>query len=82
MALKLDLTLQNGLTATDAIWKIGAVTVVPDEDAVASVHVYTNDEQHLLQTRCYTFTYSGGDVVAAATAHLKTLPEFAGAADV
>ena len=82
MAFQKNITLKDGSSVANAIWKVGAVTVVPDEEAAVAVHVYTNDEQHLLQTRCYTFTYSGGDAVSAATAHLKTLPEFAGAADV
>lgn len=82
MAFQMNITLEDGSNVADAIWKVGAVTVVPNEEAAVAVHVYTNDEQQLLQTRCYTFTYSDGDAVAAATAHLKNLPEFAGAADV
>ena len=82
MAFQMNITLEDGSNVADAIWKVGDVTIVPNEEAAVAVHVYTNDEQHLLQTRCYTFTYSGGDGVSAATAHLKALPEFAGATDV
>jgi len=82
MAFQLNITLEDGSNVTDAIWEVGTVTTVPNEKAAVAVNVYTNDRSRILQTRCYTFDYSDGDTVVAATNHLKTLSEFSEAIEI
>jgi hypothetical protein len=85
MALKKSFEVSPGLMAQDAYFRVSNVSIVRGEPAGATVQVFASEDhtQKPVQVRCYGFEYSldGANPIKQAYAHLKTLPEFAGATD-
>ena len=63
---------------------IKVATVSGNKDSISCcVNFQKDKDEQFLDSRSFTFTpsMSGGNFIAQAYAHLKTLPEFAGATD-
>ena len=88
MALRKNLTITKEnmsgvLSYGDAYWKVSTVSG-DKETLMVSVVVLTSSKSELLDERAYWFTpdLDGPNFIKQAYEHLKTLPEFADAADV
>lgn len=92
MALQKTLTLNNGISLTDAYIKIIGLDIPSAADiggqkkrfALVRTSIQANASGSLIQLHTCDFevSMSGDNFLAQAYTHLKTLPEFAGAADV
>lgn len=85
MALKKQFEISPGLVAADAYIVVTNVSVVKSEPSGITVNVYATQAttDTAIKVLCYAFEYQpdDGNVYAQAYAHIKTLPEFAGAVD-
>jgi hypothetical protein len=92
MALQKTITLNNGISLTDAYIKIIGLNIPSSVEIGGEkkrfAHVQTSIQANAtgslieLHTSDFEFDLNGGGALAQAYAHLKTLPMFAGAADV
>ena len=92
MALQKTITLNNGISLTDAYIKIIGLNIPSSAEiggekkrfAHVQTSIQANAEGSLIELHTSDFEVSmdGGNFLAQAYAHLKTLPMFSGATDV
>lgn len=83
MALQADFTTPHGITVPSAYCRVSDVSL--SKDAMSfSLWLYADKEKQPFEKKTFTSSYdiSGSNPIQQAYVHLKTLPEFAGAADV
>ena len=82
MALKQNTETQYGFVVSDAYIRVETANVSKDKMTFA-VSLYANKEKPFFDAKVFSCNYSidGANPIAQAYAHLKTLPEFAGATD-
>lgn len=83
MALKKTITTPHGIEIVDAYHRVEAVRLQGKTQIVFNVYVYADPTKLFIAESIETAPYdlAGGNPFAQAYDHLKTLPEFAGAAD-
>ena len=84
MALKADITLQNGLIAVGAYHRVEKVAVYNKHTINFALCSYTSDGGDLVDHKpmACVFDLSGSNPFVQSYEHLKTLPEFSSAEDV
>lgn len=92
MALQKTLTLNNGISLTDAYIKIIGLTIPSSAEiggekkrfAHIQTSIQANAEGSLIEMHASDFEVdmNGSNFLVQAYEHLKTLPDFAGATDV
>ena len=84
MSIKLDQTI-NGVSVTDCIITVGAMTISHDRSSLNfNVGFYATEGGPLLMEDYFVYaeyTLSGADPETQAYAYLKSLSRFSGAAD-
>lgn len=84
MALKLTVTSPQGFKAPDAYHRVESVTLPSKTSMEFMVHSYKSADAGVpFANEFYScpFDLAAGNPIAQAYSHLKTLPQFAGAAD-
>ena len=84
MALSKNITMQNGLAVDAAYHKVSAVRVNSKTDMTFWLSVKKEADLPDISSQSFNCNYNiaGDNPIKQAYEHLKTLPEFAGAADV
>jgi hypothetical protein len=84
MAIKKNFETQFGFTLVWAYHKVLSIKIENKTSMVFSIGIFVSAEKEIpAQTISYFCSYdlNGGNALMQAYEHLKTLPEFAGAAD-
>lgn len=84
MALKQTIQSNFGLEIPNAYHRIGRVQIVNKTELTFIVNAFVDDKANLpVESKSHGCAYdlTGGNALAQAYAHLKTLPEFDGAID-
>lgn len=83
MALSKTIQMAYGVTIPDAYHRVNKVSILNKTIAWVDVGIYVDPLGTSARTDRYQFDYNinGENPVKQAYAHLKTLPEFAGATD-
>lgn len=83
MALQLTVTTNTGLTAKDAYHRVEKVYFDNKTNISFVLTSFKTLDYPSFQSKAYACAYDidGNNPIAQAYAHLKTLPEFAGATD-
>lgn len=84
MALQKTITTETGLTAIDAYHRVEALQFISKAQVKFYVRSYVVADMPFFSETIYACAYdiAGDNPIKQAYEHLKTLPEFAGAADV
>ena len=83
MALRQSILLDTGITIADAYRRVENISIISKSLMRASVRSYADVEKpacHDVAVVC-AYNLDGANPIAQAYAHLKSLPEFAGATD-
>ena len=84
MALKQTIQSNFGLEIPNAYHRVGRIQIVNKTEMTFSVSAFVDDKANLpveAQSHGCAYDLTGGNALAQAYAHLKTLEEFAGAVD-
>ena len=84
MALKKTIQSNFGLEIPNAYHRVGRIQIVNKSEMTFVVSAFIDDKANIsAEEKSHTCAYvlSGNNPIAQAYAHLKTLPEFAGAND-
>jgi hypothetical protein len=83
MALKKDITTRQGIEIKDAYFRVVSVRLNSKSGMEYVVAFSKDSELPAVDSTSYDCAYNltGANPIAQAYEHLKTLPEFAGAAD-
>ncbi len=83
MALKLTQTTATGLTAPNAYHRVENLSLANKKQMAFAVRSYAGTDNPSFSEIYHSCAYdiAGNNPIAQAYAHLKTLPEFAGAID-
>lgn len=85
MALQKDITTANGLTASNAYLRVENLTLISKNIIRFSLKSYvSSDVSEPIKTEVFACDYdiTGENPIKQAYDHLKTIDQFAGAADV
>lgn len=84
MALAKTITTPFGIEITDAYHRVEDITISNKTEMNISLAIYADKTARPVSTRGFLAVYdiAGENPIKQAYEHLKTLPEFAGAADV
>lgn len=83
MAIKKQVVTPHGFTVADAYHRVEDVTIIGKTKMNFSVKVYKETDKEPFAASSFACAYDleGGNPIAQAYTHLKTLPEFSGAID-
>lgn len=84
MALAKTITTNFGIEVADAYHRVSEVTITGKDMLAFTVSAYADRDARAVSTAGHQCAYdiAGSNPIQQAYEHLKTLPEFAGAADV
>ena len=83
MALKKSLTTVHGINLADAYIRVDALRLATKSTIAFNVCIYADPAKPMVDGRAIECAYNiaGANPLEQAYAHLKTMPEFAGAVD-
>ena len=84
MALKKTIQSSFGIEIPNAYHRVGRIQIVSKSEMSFATNAFVNGDANIpVETKSHNCTYAldGGNAIAQAYNHLKTLPEFSGATD-